>query len=108
MLRLPWFDYRAPRTVAEAAKILAGEGPQAMLVAGGTDLFPNMKRRQQAPKTLVSLRSIPELKILNGSFGSGLTLAEVVRGERTPTALRQAAAQVATPQLQNMATLGGN
>jgi 4-hydroxybenzoyl-CoA reductase subunit beta len=49
MLRLPWFDYRAPRTVAEAAKILADEGPRAMLVAGGTDLLPNMKRRHQAP-----------------------------------------------------------
>ena len=43
MLRLPWFDHRAPRTVAEAAKILAGEGPAAMLIAGGTDLLPNMK-----------------------------------------------------------------
>src|SRR5262245_33291562 len=108
MLRLPWFDYRAPRTVAEAAKILAGEGPKAMLVAGGTDLFPNMKRRQQAPGVLVSLRSISELKKVNGSFGSGLTLAEVIHHEKTPLALRQAAGQVATPQLQNMATLGGN
>ena len=34
MMRLPWFDYRAPRTVAEASAILAAEGPQAMLVAG--------------------------------------------------------------------------
>jgi len=108
MLRLPWFDYRAPRTVAEAAKILAGEGPEAMLVAGGTDLFPNMKRRQQAPRTLISLRGVAELKTANGKFGSALTLTEVVRHEKTPTALRQAAAQVATPQLQNMATLGGN
>ncbi len=108
MLRLPWFDYRAPGSVAEAAKILAGEGPQAMLVAGGTDLLPNMKRRHQTPKLLVSLRGVPELKALNGSFGSGLTLTQVVRSEKTPTALRQAAAQVATPHLQNMGTLGGN
>ena len=49
MLRLPWFEHRAPRSVAEAAKILAGEGPRAMLIAGGTDLLPNMKRRHQAP-----------------------------------------------------------
>jgi len=108
MLRLPWFDYRAPRTVAEAAKILAGEGPEAMLVAGGTDLFPNMKRGQQAARTLISLRGVAELKTANGKFGSGLTLTDVVRHEKTPAALRQAAAQVATPQLQNMATLGGN
>jgi 4-hydroxybenzoyl-CoA reductase subunit beta len=108
MLRLPWFEYRAPRTVAEAAKILAGEGPAAMAVAGGTDLLPNMKRRHQAPKVLVSLRGIPELKALNGSFGGAVTLNEIVRYEKTPTALRQAAAQVATPQIRNMGTLGGN
>ena len=108
MLRLPWFEYRAPRTVAEAAKILAGEGPAAMAVAGGTDLLPNMKRRHQAPKVLVSLRNIEELRRLNGSFGAGLTLSEVVKSEKTPAALRQAAAQVATPQIRNMGTLGGN
>ena len=108
MLRLPWFEHRAPRSVAEAAKILAGEGPRAMLIAGGTDLLPNMKRRHQAPQVLVSLRQIGELKALNGSFGAGLTLTEVVRSEKTPTALRQAAAQVATPLLRNMGTLGGN
>ena len=108
MLRLPWFEHRAPRSVAEAAKILAGEGPRAMLVAGGTDLLPNMKRRHQAPQVLVSLRQVGELKKLNGTFGAGLTLTDVVRSEKTPTALRQAAAQVATPHLRNMGTLGGN
>jgi 4-hydroxybenzoyl-CoA reductase subunit beta len=108
MLRLPWFEYRAPRSVAEAAKILAGEGPRAMLIAGGTDLLPNMKRRHQAPKVLVSLRQVEELKKLNGAFGAGLTLNEVVRSDKTPTALRHAAVQVATPHLRNMGTLGGN
>ena len=108
MLRLPWFEHRAPRSVAEAAKILAGEGPRAMLIAGGTDLLPNMKRRHQAPQVLVSLRHVEELRKLNGVFGAGLTLNEVVQGEKTPAALRQAAAQVATPHLRNMGTLGGN
>ena len=108
MLRLPWFEHRAPRSIAEAAKILAGEGPRAMLVAGGTDLLPNMKRRHQAPQVLVSLRQVSELRKLNGTFGAGLTLTEIVRSEKTPTALRQAAAQVATPHLRNMGTLGGN
>src|SRR3954447_13896058 len=108
MLRLPWFEHRAPRSVAEAVKILAGEGPRAMLIAGGTDLLPNMKRRHQSPQVLVSLRQIDELKKLNGSFGAGLTLSEVVRSEKTPTALRHAAVQVATPHLRNMGTLGGN
>jgi 4-hydroxybenzoyl-CoA reductase subunit beta len=112
VLRLPWFDYRAPRTVAEAAEILAGEGPSAMLIAGGTDLLPNMKRRHQTPKVLVSLRQVEELKkVSNGSavsFGAGLTLTQVEQHGKTPTALRQAAAQIATPHLRNMGTLGGN
>jgi 4-hydroxybenzoyl-CoA reductase subunit beta len=108
MLRLPWFEHRAPRSVAEAAKILASEGPRAMLIAGGTDLLPNMKRRHQAPQVLVSLRDIPDLKALNGTFGAGLTLTQVARSEKTPAALRHAAIQVATPHIRNMGTLGGN
>jgi len=108
MMRLPWFEYRAPKTVAEAARILAGEGPDAMLIAGGTDLLPNMKRRHQTPKVLVSLKGIEALKKANGSFGSGLTLSELLKIENIPTALRQAAAQVATVHLRNAGTLGGN
>ena len=115
MMRLPWFDYRAPRSIAEAARILAGEGPRAMLLAGGTDLLPNMKRRQQTPATLVALRDVPELKtIANGSglkIGAGVTLADVARNEPVRekyAGLMQAAAQVATTHLRNMATLGGN
>ena len=115
MMRLPWFDYRAPRSVAEAAQILAGEGPQAMLIAGGTDLLPNMKRRHQTPKVLVSLKGIERLKkISNGSglnLGAGLSLTEVTNSESVKnkfTALYQAAAQVATSHLRNMGTIGGN
>jgi 4-hydroxybenzoyl-CoA reductase subunit beta len=108
VLRLPWFEYRAPRSVAEAAQILAGEGPQAMLIAGGTDLLPNMKRRHQTPKILVSLRGIESLKTVNGTLGAGLTLTELLKLEQLPTALRHAAAQVATPLLRNAGTLGGN
>ncbi|MGE3160982.1 MAG: xanthine dehydrogenase family protein subunit M [Burkholderiales bacterium] len=111
MMRLPWFEFRAPRSLAEAAKILAGEGPQAMLVAGGTDLIPNMKRRHQSPKTLVSLRGVPELRALNGALGAGLTLTQLVDSPAVRAKYRglwQAAAQVATPHLRNMGTLGGN
>jgi len=115
MMRLPWFDYRAPRSVAEAARILEGEGPHAMLLAGGTDLLPNMKRRQQTPATLVALRGVPEMRtIANGSgltIGAGITLTEVVAAKAVQkgyAGLTQAAAQVATPHLRNMATLGGN
>ena len=106
MMRLPWFQYRAPQSVAEAARILAGEG-DAMLIAGGTDLLPNMKRRQMAPKMLVSLSSIDALKRNGSVYGAGLTLTQVVNSN-APKALRQAAHQVATVHLRNMGTLGGN
>jgi 4-hydroxybenzoyl-CoA reductase subunit beta len=107
MMRLPWFEYRAPETVTEAASILAAEGPNAMLIAGGTDLLPNMKRRQMVPKILVSLRKIEILKKKGSAFGAGLTLTQIIHSS-APTALRQAAHQVATVHLRNMGTLGGN
>ena len=50
MMRLPKFEYRVPREISEAVKIMAGAGPQGQFVAGGTDLYPNMKRRQQTPR----------------------------------------------------------
>ncbi len=115
MMRLPWFGFHSPKSIVEAAEILAAEGPQAMLIAGGTDLIPNMKRRHQTPATLVSLRQIETLKKTSkGSgavLGAGLTLNEVVanRAVRAKYAgLWQAAAQVATVHLRNMGTLGGN
>lgn len=115
MMRLPWFRYVSPRTIVEAAKVLAGEGPSAMLIAGGTDLIPNMKRRQQTPQTLVSLSRTEQMKVCsNGvglTLGAGLTLAEVLAapGVRDKyTGLWQAAAQVATTHIRNAATLGGN
>ena len=61
MIRLPEFAYVPARTVAEAARAMRDHGSAAMLVAGGTDLFPNMKRRQFEPTTLVGLRGIREI-----------------------------------------------
>jgi 4-hydroxybenzoyl-CoA reductase subunit beta len=108
MMRLPWFEHRAPKSVQEAARILAGEGPNAMLIAGGTDLLPNMKRRQMAPKILVSLKNIQELKRNGSALGAGTTLTEIVNKKELPLGLRQAAHQVATVHLRNMGTIGGN
>lgn len=116
MMRLPLFEFRAPRTLEEAARILDGEGSSAMPLAGGTDLLPNMKRRQQVPQTLMSLRHIESLKRveLDGSgsrLGACLTLSEIAADSRFRnglTALGQAASLVATPHIRNMATLGGN
>jgi 4-hydroxybenzoyl-CoA reductase subunit beta len=116
MMRLPIFEFRAPRTLAEAARILDGEGTDAMPLAGGTDLLPNMKRRQQVPRTLMSLRHLGELtRVETGPAGSRLgaclTLAQIAgdpRFRNGMTALSQAASLVATPHIRNMATVGGN
>jgi len=115
MMRLPFFRYRAPRTVREAAEMLADTSADTMLVAGGTDLLPNMKRRQQVPATLIGLRNVAELRgISNGeglTVGAAVTLAALLRNTDVRagyTALWQAAAQVATPPLRNMGTIGGN
>jgi 4-hydroxybenzoyl-CoA reductase subunit beta len=115
MMRLPEFRYRAPRTVADAAAWLAEDPAGTMLLAGGTDLLPNMKRRQQTPTTIVGLRGIRELTdIHNGdglTVGAGVTLARVAADGRVRGSypgLSQAVAQIATPHLRNMGTMGGN
>lgn len=117
MLRLPPFEYFAPHTVAEAVARLAACGPEAMIVAGGTDLYPNMKRRQFEPKALVGLRGITELRRVEGNaerglvIGAGLTLTQVSRHPivvRSYPALAYAAGVVSTAQLRNMGTIGGN
>jgi 4-hydroxybenzoyl-CoA reductase subunit beta len=116
MMRLPLFEFRAPSTLEEAARILDGEGAGAMPLAGGTDLLPNMKRRQQVPRTLMSLRYIEDLNRVRMDdstwrLGACVTLADVAADPRFRnglTALAQAASLVATPQIRNMATLGGN
>ena len=117
MMRLPKFSYHAPATVAEAARILAGEGPSASVVAGGTDLYPNMKRRHQTPRTLVGLRAIRELRGISGNPESGmrlgpcLSLTEVSQHPMVREGYPEVAAAVdliSTPILRNMGTLGGN
>jgi len=117
MLRLPPFRYLAPRDLDEAAHMLSGEGEAAMLVAGGTDLFPNMKRRQFTPQVLIGLRGIKALKHTGGSpeqgfhLGAGVTLTTIAEQpvlQQHYNALATAAGSVSTPQLRNAGTIGGN
>ena len=117
MMRLPRFDYRVPRTVAEAVKIMAGSGPEGQFVAGGTDLYPNMKRRQQTPRTVISVMRVPELNQVSGDGGQGLvigasvTLTDIVENpiiNRDYPVITQAARSISTPILRNMGTIGGN
>jgi len=117
MLRLPPFTYLAPRTLEKAIGFLGETAPDGMPVAGGTDLYPNMKRRQFEPKTLVGLRAIPELHRVGGDPGRGMTVGACVTLTRLVgdpgvaggyRALALAAGAVSTPPLRNMGTIGGN
>lgn len=117
MMRLPPFTYLAPRSLAEAAELLARYGFEAAPLAGGTDLLPNMKRRQQEPRYLVGLRGLAELRGREGSperglqLRAGLTLKEVAADPAVASAypaLARAAGLVSTPHLRSMGTLGGN
>src|SRR5215831_7027884 len=116
MLRLPAFNYYQPRTLKQATKALADLGADAMIVAGGTDVYPKMKRGQFTPRHLISLRALRELKGIRQRkeglwIGAGESLTAVSNdryiAERLP-ALARAAASVSTPQLRNMGTIGGN
>jgi 4-hydroxybenzoyl-CoA reductase subunit beta len=115
MMRLPPFRYFAPKTAADAARILAEHGPTAMAVAGGTDLYPNMKRRQIEPKVIVGLRGLAETRgiSVNGGLrlGALATLTEVSEHPgivaRWP-AVARSAGLVSSPPLRNAGTIGGN
>jgi 4-hydroxybenzoyl-CoA reductase subunit beta len=117
MMRLPPFTYRPARTVNEAVALLGEHGADAMFVAGGTDLYPNMKRRQFEPKVLVGLGGVAELRGVRGNTRDGFTVGacttlsalsrhpEIVRHY---PGLATAAGLVSSPQLRNMGTIGGN
>lgn len=117
MLRLPKFRYLQPKSIAEAIQMMADAGPDAMYVAGGTDLYPNMKRRQQTPKVVIGLGQLEPLRDLRGTpaeglvLGAGLTLTEVTRDSRIQSAypaVAKAAELISTPLLRNMGSIGGN
>lgn len=116
-MRLPKFSYRTPRTIAEALKIVADVGPEAQFVAGGTDLYPNMKRRQQMPKTVISVMRLSDLNQITGDgpsgvvIGASVTLTEICNHEiikRDYPVIASAARTISTPILRNMGTIGGN
>jgi 4-hydroxybenzoyl-CoA reductase subunit beta len=122
MLRLPEFRYLQPATLKQALAWKADAGPDGMYVAGGTDLYPNMKRRHQEPRVVISLAAIRALKQRpaarrNGGaaddfrLGAGLTLTELVEHRRLRKrypVIARAAELISTPLLRNMGTLGGN
>src|SRR5947209_14460856 len=116
MLRLPRLRYLRPRTVDEASE-MAASNPGSMFIAGGTDLVPNLKRRQFDVTTLISLNALPGGRRIEGdakrgvTIGAGATLDELAHHDVLVgpfRALAQACGSVSTPQVRFMGTLGGN
>src|SRR5262245_22650520 len=117
MLRLPKFRYLQPKSLKDDVQMMADGGPDAMFVTGGTDLYPNMKRRQQTPKLVIGLSQLKELRRLKGKLkeevilGAGLTLSEVTDDRRIQVgypAVAKASELISTPLLRNMGSIGGN
>ena len=77
MMRLPKFRYFAPATVTDAVRLKADAGPEGAYVAGGTDLYPNMKRRQQTPKVVVGLSRISSLAGIAHGPDRGTTVCQL-------------------------------
>jgi carbon-monoxide dehydrogenase medium subunit len=109
------FDYHAPASLAEAVVILGQLNGQGRVIAGGTDLLLKMKAGQLAPQAIVNIKHLPELREFNFNshlaLGALTTLEEIRRSpvvrEHYP-ALAAAAASMASVQIRNLATVGGN
>ncbi|MFQ5529436.1 MAG: FAD binding domain-containing protein [Gemmatimonadota bacterium] len=116
MLRLHSYEYHRPASLEEALDVLSEHAGDAMPIAGGTDLVPNMKHKLFTPGHLVALRGLPELKGItaeNGSIrlGAAETLARVAAHpliSDTLPSLARACADISGPQLRRVGTIGGN
>ncbi len=116
MLTLPVFEWVRPESLDAVLRELAERPGECLLVAGGTDAVPNLKHRLHEPKRVVSLEGVAELREVHEDaaglhLGARVTLTELTRLpalQREFAAVARAASMVASPQIRNMGTLGGN
>ncbi len=111
------FAYLQPETLTDASKLLENTFEESLPYAGGTDLLGMMKNDLATPEKVVNLKSIPGLTEIKYTPGKGLSIGALVRVaqiasdktiQQKYTVLTQAAQKVASPQLRNMGTIGGN
>jgi 4-hydroxybenzoyl-CoA reductase subunit beta len=115
-MSLPEFQYLRPRSIDEAVEMLGKHAPSVQILAGGTDLLPSLKQQLFAPRHLVDLGGVRELRAIlpaDGGLqiGAMTTLTNLERSrevaQRYPV-LHEAVKTVASPVLRNMGTVGGN
>lgn len=111
------FDFLAPRSLQDALAMLADLGGEAVVFAGGTALMLGMRQRMLAPRALVSLGGLDELRAITFDARNGLRIgamarhSDVARSEevrRHYPMLAAMAARLANPQVRNQGTIGGN
>jgi carbon-monoxide dehydrogenase medium subunit len=115
--RLPKFEYFAPRSVADACAFLAAHSSEAKLLAGGTDLIMQMRRRDVAPRYIIGLKNTAGLNFIREEAGGALTIGAmttVATLHSSPVIrkrygiLSRTAFELASPEVRQLATIGGN
>src|SRR5215467_9329797 len=110
------FEYASPSSAQQAIGLLSATWGDCEILAGGTDLLGRMKDYVSTPKRVVNIKNLPGLHSIsreNGGvrIGALVTLDRIVEASdvrRYYPALAQAVAEAASPQIRNMATIGGN
>ena len=111
------FELAVPGSVDECLQILAKRGPDTKVVAGGTDLLPQLKNGVLKPGWVVDLSAVAELRTISDApdgrlrIGASVTARELELDARVRSrfpALAESAAMVGSVQVRNLATLGGN
>lgn len=115
--RLPRFEYFAPRTAEEVCDLLESTAGEARLLAGGTDLILQMRHRENVPRCVIGLRSVAELAFIRETADGGVSIGATTTIDALLSSpllrkqygvLSQTAAGMGSPEIRNLATLGGN
>ena len=117
LLRLPRFDYLAPKTINEACRLLSQYEGIAKIMAGGTDLLVSMRQKKITPSYVVNIKGIPKLDYIHYSKKHGLRIGALATLQSIAASpiirekfglLETACNKIGTPQVRNMGTIGGN
>lgn len=111
------FEFHSPGTISEACELLKKYKGSVHVLAGGTDLIPKIYHKMITPEHVVNLKKIPGLKEITFDQNSGLTLGTLVRFndiiyseivQKTHNILIEVSKDIASHQVRNLATIGGN
>jgi carbon-monoxide dehydrogenase medium subunit len=111
------FDFLSPRSVDEAIALMSEQGGELHVLAGGTDLLLGMREGKITPRTVMSLKKLPDFRTIDHSKDSGLrlgamvTLRQIARSHQIRDhypCLAEAALLMASEQIRSLATIGGN